>query len=207
MKKAELLNLKGEKLKDIKLNEKIFEQKNDKVLYDAVILSRANIRQGTHKTKNRSEVSGGGRKPWRQKGTGRARQGSIRAVQWVGGGKYGTPVPRDYSKKMNRKEARLALKTALTYKAEEKGIVIVENLMVTTPKVKEFLGILKTLKLDNKKVLVVVKELDENLILASRNLQNVALIQAEEINVLDVVAADVILTTEDAIQKIEEVLV
>ena len=108
---------------------------------------------------------------------------------------------------MNRKEARLALKTALTYKAEEKGIVIVENLMVTTPKVKEFLGILKTLKLDNKKVLVVVKELDENLILASRNLQNVALIQAEEINVLDVVAADVILTTEDAIQKIEEVLV
>ncbi len=206
MKKAELLNLKGEKLKDIKLNEEIFDKKNDKVLYDAVILARANMRQGTHKTKTRSEVSGGGRKPWRQKGTGRARQGSIRAVQWVGGGRYGTPVPRDYSKKMNRKEARLALKTALSYKAEEKGIVVLESLTVATPKVKEFMNILKTLKLEDKKVLVVVKELEENLILASRNLQNVALIQVDEINVLDVVAADVILTTEEAIKTIEEVL-
>ncbi len=206
MKKAELLNLKGEKLKDNKLNEEIFDKKNDKVLYDAVILSRANVRQGTHKTKTRSEVSGGGRKPWRQKGTGRARQGSIRAVQWVGGGRYGTPLPRDYSKKMNRKEARLALKTALSYKAEEKGIVILESLTVATPKVKEFMSILKTLKLEDKKVLVVVKELEENLILASRNLQNVALIQTDEINVLDIVAADVILTTEDAIKMIEEVL-
>ena len=206
MKKAELLNLKGEKLKDIKLNEEIFDKKNDKVLYDAVILARANMRQGTHKTKTRSEVSGGGRKPWRQKGTGRARQGSIRAVQWVGGGRYGTPVPRDYSKKMNRKEARLALKTALSYKAEEKGIVVLESLAVATPKVKEFMNILKTLKLEDKKVLVVVKELEENLILASRNLQNVALIQIDEINVLDVVAADVILTTEEAIKTIEEVL-
>ncbi len=206
MKKAELLNLKGEKLKDIKLNEEIFDKKNDKVLYDAVILSRANVRQGTHKTKTRSEVSGGGRKPWRQKGTGRARQGSIRAVQWVGGGRYGTPVPRDYSKKMNRKEARLALKTALSYKAEEKGIVILESLTVATPKTKEFKDILKTLKLEDKKVLVVVKELEENLILASRNLQNVALIQADEINVLDILTADVILTTEDAIKMIEEVL-
>lgn len=206
MKKAELLNLKGEKLKDIKLNEEIFDKKNDKVLYDAVILSRANVRQGTHSTKTRSEVSGGGRKPWRQKGTGRARQGSIRAVQWVGGGRYGTPVPRDYSKKMNRKEARLALKTALSYKAEEKGLVILESLAVATPKTKEFLNVLKTLKLEDKKVLVVVSELEENLILASRNLQNVALIQADEINVLDLVAADVILTTEDAIKMIEEVL-
>lgn len=100
MKKVELLNLNGEKVKDFKLNENIFDiTPNDKVLYDAIILARASLRQGTHKTKNRSEVSGGGRKPWRQKGTGRARQGSIRAVQWVGGGNYGTPVPRDYSKK------------------------------------------------------------------------------------------------------------
>ena len=104
MKKVELLNLKGEKVKDINLNENIFGiEPNKNVLYDAIILSRAALRQGTHKTKNRSEVSGGGRKPWRQKGTGRARQGSIRAVQWVGGGRYGTPVPRDYSKKQNRK--------------------------------------------------------------------------------------------------------
>ena len=206
MKKAELLNLKGEKLKDVKLNEEIFDKKNDTVLYDAIILARANVRQGTHKTKTRSEVSGGGRKPWRQKGTGRARQGSIRAVQWVGGGRYGTPVPRDYSKKMNRKEAKLALKSALTIKADEKAIVVLESLTVATPKTKEFTAILKDLKLEDKKVLVVVKELEENLILASRNLQNIALIQAEEVNVLDVVSADVILTTEDALKAIEEVL-
>ena len=105
MKKVELLNLKGEKVKDINLNENVFGiEPNKNVLYDAIILARASLRQGTHSTKNRSEVSGGGRKPWRQKGTGRARQGSIRAVQWVGGGRYGTPVPRDYSKKQNRKE-------------------------------------------------------------------------------------------------------
>jgi large subunit ribosomal protein L4 len=207
MKKAELLNLKGEKLKDIKLNEEIFNKKNEKVLYDAVILSRANTRQGTHKTKTRSEVSGGGRKPWRQKGTGRARQGSIRAVQWVGGGRYGTPVPRDYSKKMNRKEAKLALKTALSIKLEEKAIMVLEDLAVATPKTKEMVSILTNLKINDKKVLIVVKELEENLILASRNLQNVALIQADEINVLDLVAADVVLTTEDAIKAIEEVLV
>ena len=115
MKKVELLNLNGEKVKDFKLNENIFDiTPNDKVLYDAIILARASLRQGTHKTKNRSEVSGGGRKPWRQKGTGRARQGSIRAVQWVGGGNYGTPVPRDYSIKQNRKERQIALRTALT---------------------------------------------------------------------------------------------
>ena len=103
MKKVELLNLNGEKVKDFKLNENIFDiTPNDKVLYDAIILARASLRQGTHKTKNRSEVSGGGRKPWRQKGTGRARQGSIRAVQWVGGGNYGTPVPRDYNKTVRK---------------------------------------------------------------------------------------------------------
>ena len=108
MKKIDLLNLKGEKVNELKLNEEIFSiTPNDKVLYDAIILARASLRQGTHSTKNRSEVSGGGRKPWRQKGTGHARQGSIRAVQWVGGGRYGTPVPRDYSKKQNRKERRL----------------------------------------------------------------------------------------------------
>ena len=117
MKKVELLNLKGEKVKDINLNEEIFGiTPNKNVLTDAIILSMASLRQGTHKTKNRSEVSGGGRKPWRQKGTGHARQGSIRAVQWVGGGNYGTPVPRDYSKKQNRKERQLAIKSALSEK-------------------------------------------------------------------------------------------
>lgn len=207
MKKVELLNLNGEKVKDFKLNENIFDiTPNDKVLYDAIILARASLRQGTHKTKNRSEVSGGGRKPWRQKGTGRARQGSIRAVQWVGGGNYGTPVPRDYSKKQNRKERQLALRTALTGKVNDKELIAVENLTLETPKTKDMINLLTNLKIADKKVLIVVKELEENLILASRNLQNVALITADEINVLDLVATNVVLITEDALKAIEEVL-
>ncbi|MCI6899702.1 MAG: 50S ribosomal protein L4 [Bacilli bacterium] len=207
MKKVELLNLKGEKVKDINLNEEIFGiTPNKAVLKDAIILTMASLRQGTHKTKNRSEVSGGGRKPWRQKGTGRARQGSIRAVQWVGGGNYGTPVPRDYSKKQNRKERQLALKSALSDKAIEKSIIVVENISLATPKTKEMVNLLETLKLADKKVLMVVKEFDDNLILASRNLQNVVLILAEEINVLDLVGTDVMLITEEALKTVEEVL-
>jgi len=207
MKKVELLNLKGEKVKDINLNEEIFGiTPNKNVLNDAIILTMASLRQGTHKTKNRSEVSGGGRKPWRQKGTGRARQGSIRAVQWVGGGRYGTPVPRDYSKKQNRKERQLAIKSALAEKVLAKEIVVLESLKVETPKAKEVVNILDTLKLADKKVLLVVKEFDDNLILASRNLQNVVLILADEINVLDVVGTDVMVITEDALKYVEEVL-
>ncbi len=207
MKKVELLNLKGEKVKDINLNQEIFGiTPNKAVLKDAIDLTMASLRQGTHKTKNRSEVSGGGRKPWRQKGTGRARQGSIRAVQWVGGGNYGTPVPRDYSKKQNRKERRLALKSALSAKAEEKAIIAVENIKLATPKTKEMVNLLETLKVADKKVLIVVEEFDDNIILASRNLQNVVLILAEEINVLDVVATDVMVITEAALKQVEEVL-
>ena len=207
MKKVELLNLKGEKVKDINLNENVFGiTPNKNVLYDAIILSRASLRQGTHSTKNRSEVSGGGRKPWRQKGTGRARQGSIRAVQWVGGGRYGTPVPRDYSKKQNRKERRLAIKSALAYKAQENGVIVLENLNLATPKTKDMKALLETLKIADKKVLLVVKEFDDNMILASRNLQNVVLISADEINVLDVVGTDVVVFTQDALNAVEEVL-
>ena len=207
MKKVELLNLKGEKVKDINLNENVFGiEPNKNVLYDAIILARASLRQGTHSTKNRSEVSGGGRKPWRQKGTGRARQGSIRAVQWVGGGRYGTPVPRDYSKKQNRKERRLAIKSALAYKAQENGVIVLENLNLATPKTKDMKALLETLKIADKKVLLVVKEFDDNMILASRNLQNVVLISADEINVLDVVGTNVVVFTEDALNAVEEVL-
>lgn len=207
MKKVELLNLKGEKVKDINLNENVFGiEPNKNVLYDAIILSRASLRQGTHSTKNRSEVSGGGRKPWRQKGTGRARQGSIRSVQWVGGGRYGTPVPRDYSKKQNCKERRLAIKSALAYKAQENGVIVLENLNLATPKTKDMKALLETLKIADKKVLLVVKEFDDNMILASRNLQNVVLISADEINVLDVVGTNVVVFTEDALNAVEEVL-
>ena len=207
MKKVELLNLKGEKVKDINLKEEIFGiTPNNNVLNDAVILSMASLRQGTHKTKNRSEVSGGGRKPWRQKGTGRARQGSIRAVQWVGGGRYGTPVPRDYSKKQNRKERQLAIKSALSEKVAANEILVIDKLVVKSPKAKDMVSVLETLKVADKKVLLVVKEFDDNLILASRNLQNVVLILADEINVLDIVGTDVMVITEDAIKYVEEVL-
>ena len=207
MQKAKLFNSKGEELKNVNLNKDIFDiECNDKVLYDAIILTRASLRQGTHKTKNRTEVSGGGRKPWRQKGTGHARQGSIRAVQWVGGGVYGGPVPRDYSKKQNRKERQLALKTALTHAANDK-LMIIDKLEVATPKTKEMLAILENLKIADKKVLIVVNELTENVILASRNLGNVLLIDASEINVFDLVNADVVLMEEAAKNSIEEVLV
>ena len=207
MKKVELLNLKGEKVKDINLNEEVFGIKpNQKVLKDAIVLSMASLRQGTHKTKNRSEVSGGGRKPWRQKGTGRARQGSIRAVQWVGGGRYGTPVPRDYSKKQNRKERVIAIKSALSEKVMNKELIVVDSLSMKTPKTKEMLGVLNTLKVSDKKVLMVVEEFDDNIILASRNIQNLVLILADEINVLDIVGTDVMVATEKAMKYIEEVL-
>ena len=207
MKKVELLNLKGEKVKDINLNEEIFGiTPNKNVLTDAIILSMASLRQGTHKTKNRSEVSGGGRKPWRQKGTGHARQGSIRAVQWVGGGNYGTPVPRDYSKKQNRKERQIAIKSALAEKVANNELLVLENLNIATPKTKDMINVLETLKIADKKVLLVVKEFDENLILASRNLKNLVLILADEINVLDILGTDLMVVTEDALKFIEEVL-
>jgi len=207
MKSVKLLNSKGEEIKDVKLNEAIFDiEGNNKVLYDAIILTRASLRQGTHKTKNRSEVRGGGRKPWRQKGTGHARQGSIRSVQWVGGGVYGGPVPRDYSKKQNRKERVLALRTALTEVANEK-LVLIEKIEFATPKTKEMQNLLNTLNLADKKVLVMVNELSENVILASRNLGNVLLIEASEVNVFDLVNADVVLMEVEAKEYLEEVLI
>ena len=207
MEKQAIVNLKGEKIKDRKLNENVFvAEPNQKVLYDAIILTRASLRQGTHSTKTRAEVSGGGRKPWRQKGTGHARQGSIRAVQWVGGGRYGTPVPRDYSKKQNRKERRLALQTAFLNLYNEKNIIVVDEIKLSTPKTKEMLSVLNELKIADKKVLVIVKELDETIILASRNLRNIMVIEPTEMNVLDLVSTDVVLTTKDAFASIEEVL-
>lgn len=205
MEKHAVVNLNGEKIKDVKLNKDIFGiEPNKNVLYDAIILTRASLRQGTHDTKTRAEVSGGGRKPWRQKGTGHARQGSIRAVQWRGGGIAFGPTPRDYSKKMNRKERRLALKSALSIKAED--MIVVESLELTTPKTKDMIKVLEGLKLKDVKTLIIVEELTENLVLASRNLSNIALIEATEINVLDLIAADKILVTEKALTKVEEVL-
>ena len=205
--KFDLMNLKGEKVKDVNLDKNIFGiEPNDVALKDAVVLGRAALRQGTHKTKTRSEVSGGGRKPWRQKGTGRARQGSIRAVQWVGGGIALGPVPRDYSKKQNRKERKLAIKSAYTYKAKAKNIVVVEKLEVKTPKTKDMVKVLKDLKLDGEKTLIIVKEYNENVILASRNLKKVYLETAKEVSALDIMSAKKLLIEEAALEDIKEVL-
>ena len=205
--KVELLKQTGEKVKELTLDKEIFGiEPNDKVLKDAIIVAQSSLRQGTHKAKTRAEVSGGGRKPWRQKGTGNARQGSIRAVQWVGGGIAFGPVPRDYSKKQNRKERKLALKSAYSYKVNANNLLVVEQIKFETPKTKEMVALLKNLKLENNKVLVVVDEYDENVILAARNLQNVAIVKANEISVLDLVSANKILVEEKALENIKEVL-
>ena len=205
--KFELVDLNGKKVKDVNLEKTIFGiEPNDVVLKDAIVLGRAALRQGTHKTKTRAEVSGGGRKPWRQKGTGNARQGSIRSVQWVGGGIAFGPVPRSYNKKQNRKERKLALKSAYSYKAKENNIVVVESLKLETPKTKEMVSVLKNLSLDTVKTLVIVLEYDENVILASRNLQNIMIAKVEEVSVLDIVSAKKILVEEAALNKMKEVL-
>ena len=206
MKKMNIVNLKGEKINDIALNEEVFGiVPNDAVLYDAITLARNSERQGTHETKSRSEVSGGGRKPWRQKGTGRARQGSIRAAQWYHSGVVFGPHMRSYAKKMNRKERRLALKSALAYKTINSELIVVDSFKLETSKTKDLKAILNGLEA-TKNVLIVVNELDENMILATRNLNYVNLLQADEINVLDIIAADKMIIEEAAVKTIEEVL-
>ena len=207
MAKTSFLNIKGEKVSDITLNAEVWGiVPNDAVLYDAITLARNAMRQGTHDTKTRSEVSGGGRKPWRQKGTGRARQGSTRAPHWIKGGIVFGPHPRSYDKKMNRKERRLALKSALAYKNIDKELIVVDNFNLENAKTKDAKQALENLKV-SKNVLIVVNELDDNIILATRNLKNVNLLQANEINTLDIVAADNMIVTVDAVKTIEEVLV
>ena len=206
MKNLSIINTKGEKVSDIKLNEEIWGiEPNDAVLYDALRLARNNFRQGTADTKTRSEVSGGGRKPWRQKGTGRARQGSTRAPHWIKGGIVFGPHPRSYAIKMNRKERRLALKSALAYKAIESKLIVIDKLEVSN-KTKDFKAVLNNLKID-KKVLFVVDELNDDVILSSRNLNNVLLLTVDELNVYDIVCADTLVITEKAVKQLEEVLV
>ena len=207
MSKLELKNLNGEKVKDIKLNDNVFGiEPNDVALHDAIVLYMASLRQGTHSTKTRAEVSGGGRKPWRQKGTGNARQGSIRAVQWRKGGIAFGPKPRDYSKKQNKKVRKLALKSALSYKAKDNEIVILEDIKFETNKTKEMVTLLDKLGLVNAKVLLVISELDDNICLASRNLGNVKVVLPSEVNTYDVVNSDKMVITEDALKGLEEVL-
>ena len=203
MAKIQLINIKGEKLKDITLADNVWNiEENDIVLKKAIDLQLAASRQGTAKTKTVSEVSGGGRKPWRQKGTGRARQGSIRATQWRGGGIACGVLPRDYTFDMNKKERQLALKSALTHKFQDKELVVIDSIKLDTLKTKDVKEMMATLNL-NGKVLFVTAEDNENLYMATRNLGYAYAIMANEVNCYDLVNADILVCDEDAVSKIE----
>ena len=206
MTKISVKNLNGEKVKDLTLNDNIWNiEVNEDALKKMIRLQLDASRQGTRKTKNRSEVSGGGRKPWKQKGTGRARQGSIRATQWRGGGIPFGVDNRDYSFKINKKERVLAIKSALSSKVQEKSLVVLENYNIDSNKTKDALKVLETLKLEDK-ILFVTSDDAENLYLATRNLPNVLMIYSDEVNCYDVVNADVLVCDEESIKNIEEVL-
>lgn len=206
MTKLSINNLKGEKVSDITLNSEVFGiDVNELAMKKMVRLQLNASRQGTAKAKTRSEVSGGGRKPWKQKGTGRARQGSIRAAQWRKGGIVFGPTPRDYSFKINRKERVLALKSALVSKLNEKKLMVIDNLKLDNFKTKTGVELLNNLKLDGK-VLFVASEEAENLYMATRNLNNVLVLFPDEINVYDILNADYIVFDEASIKMVEEAL-
>ncbi len=206
MTKISVKNIKGEKVSDITLNDTIWNiEPNDLCLKKMIKLQLDSMRQGTRKTKTRSEVSGGGRKPWKQKGTGRARQGSIRATQWRGGGIPFGVNPTSFTFKINKKERVLALKTALTYKAKNKDLLVLDEIKLDSLKTKEITNILETLKLSGK-ILFVTNEDNENLYMATRNLGNVLVLMANEINCYDIVNADMLVVEKDAVAKIEEAI-
>lgn len=204
--KINVKNMANESVKDITLADTVWNiETNDLVLKKMIRLQLDSMRQGTAKTKTRSEVSGGGRKPWKQKGTGRARQGSIRATQWRGGGIAGGVTPRDYTFDINKKERTLALKSALTHKAQDKELVVIDNIKLGSLKTKEIKTLVKNLDLKGK-VLFVTAEDNEDLYMATRNLGYAYYITSEEINCLDLVNTDTLVCDEAAVKKIEEVL-
>lgn len=206
MGKMNVINLNGEKVKDINLNKNVFDcEANETVLKKAIDLQLASLRQGTQKTKSRAEVSGGGRKPYKQKGTGNARQGSIRAPHYRGGGVALSINPRSYTFKMNKKERALALRSALSLKAQEKKLVIVDSLEMSSLKTKDIKAMLNKLNITGK-VLFVTSNDAENLYIGSRNLNKVNVILAEELNVFDIVNSDTLVIDEAAVAAIEEVL-
>ena len=206
MAKVDIINLNGEKVKDIKLNDAIYNiESNEVVVKKALDLQLASLRQGTHKTKTRAEVSGGGRKPYRQKGTGNARQGSTRAPHYRHGGVAFGVTPRDYTFKMNKKERVLALRSVLSMKAKENNIKVIDSLTVESLKTKDLKNLLSNLGL-NGKTLFITSNDAENLYLASRNLNNVGVLLTSELNVYDMLHADTIVLDEEAVKQIEEVL-
>jgi len=200
-----LLNQTGAKIKDLKLADAVFGiEPNQQVLFDVINAQRAALRQGTADTKERSEVSGGGRKPYRQKGTGRARQGSIRAAQWVGGGTVFGPTPRDYSVKVNRKVRRLGLRSVLSAKVLRNELTVVDKIEIQDAKTKLFAKVLDDLKVSEKKTLVVVGSVDEKIALASRNIKNAYLTTADHTSVLDIASYKNLVLTLDAVKYFEE---
>ena len=206
MANVKLFDQTGKEVSTVELNDAIFGiEPNESVVFDVVISQRASLRQGTHAVKNRSAVSGGGRKPWRQKGTGRARQGSIRSPQWRGGGVVFGPTPRSYAYKLPQKVRRLALKSVYSEKVAENNLVAIEGLNFDAPKTKEFKQVLANLSIDSK-VLVVLEKGNDFAALSARNLPNVSVVTSDNVSVLDVVSNTKVLATQTALTQIEEVL-
>ncbi len=204
MLKVAVYNQDGANVNEIELNEAVFGiEPNNQTMFDMVLLQRASIRQGTHDTKGRSEVSGGGKKPWRQKGTGRARQGSIRAPQWRGGGTVFGPTPRKYGFKLNKKVARLALRSALSSKVQDNEFKVLDNIAFDAPKTKAMVKVLANLNAEGK-TLLVVDEINDNVMLSARNIPNLMLLDATGINVYDILNSNNLILTEAAVRKIEE---
>ena len=204
MAKVSVYNMEGKEVEKIDLNDAVFGvEVNEHLVHMAVVQNLANKRQGTQKAKTRSEVSGGGRKPWRQKGTGHARQGSTRSPQWTGGGVVFAPVPRDYSFKLNKKEKRAALKSALTSRVQENKLIVIDELKFDEIKTKNFKNVMDNLKV--AKAYVVLNENDEKVVMSARNLPNVQTALTNTINVYDVMKGGTVILTKDAVKTIEEV--
>ena len=204
MAKVAVYNMEGKAVGSMDLKDAVFGvEVNEHLVHMAVLQQLANNRQGTQKAKTRSEVRGGGRKPWRQKGTGHARQGSIRALQWKGGGVVFAPVPRDYSFKLNKKEKRAALKSVLTSRVQENKFIVVDELKMDEIKTKTFKGVLDNLNAE--KALVVLNDMDANVIASAKNIPTVKTTQTNELNVFDVLKYNTVVVTKDAVATIEEV--
>ena len=204
MAKVAVLNMEGKEVGNIELNDAIFGvEVNEHLVHMAVLQQLANNRQGTHKAKTRSEVSGGGRKPWIQKGTGHARQGSTRAPQWTGGGVVFAPTPRDYSFKLNKKEKRIALKSVLTDKVAQNKFIVVDELKLDEIKTKKFVEVMNNLKVE--KALVVLNDMDTNVIASAANVPTVKTAQTNELNVFDLLKYDTVVVSKAAVATIEEV--
>ena len=204
MAKVSVYNMEGKEVGTIELNDAVFGvEVNEHLVHLAVVQQLANKRQGTQKAKTRAEVSGGGRKPWRQKGTGHARQGSTRSPQWTGGGVVFAPTPRDYSFKMNKKEKQLALKSALTSKVNDSKLIVVDELKMEAIKTKDFKAVMTNLNAN--KALVVMAEKDENVVMSAKNIPDVTTTLTSTINVYDIMKAGTVVLTKDAVAKIEEV--